>query len=159
MDPNEGSLKDAIKVYCDMETGETCVSANPPSIPRKSWWSSHSSSPKPVWFGATMNRGTKVSELRMMANLQSILYIVPTLSTILCNTYFNYCTTVYTATPCCTTSHYTKLLYCTISQLWSENLVKIGELGQIFYPKKVRGWESEALVGFFFFFGKKFSVL
>lgn len=76
VDPNEGSLKDAIKVYCNMETGETCVSANPASIPRKSWWSSRSSTPKPVWFGATMNRGMKVSEPGMIANLsQCALYM------------------------------------------------------------------------------------
>lgn len=56
VDPNQGSVEDAIKVHCNMDTGETCISANPPSIPRKVWWSS--SRNKPVWFGADINRGT-----------------------------------------------------------------------------------------------------
>lgn len=59
MDPNQGSVEDAIKVYCNMDTGETCISANPPSIPKKVWW--NSSKNKPVWFGADINRGTQVS--------------------------------------------------------------------------------------------------
>lgn len=59
MDPNQGSVEDAIKVHCNMDTGETCISANPPSIPRKVWW--NSSRNKPVWFGADINRGTQVS--------------------------------------------------------------------------------------------------
>lgn len=59
IDPNEGSIRDAIQVYCNMEMGETCIHANPASIPRKNWWSSRSSMPKPVWFGTTINRGSK----------------------------------------------------------------------------------------------------
>lgn len=59
MDPNQGSVEDAIQVYCNMDTGETCISANPPSIPRKVWW--NASKNKPVWFGADINRGTHVS--------------------------------------------------------------------------------------------------
>lgn len=59
MDPNQGSVEDAIQVYCNMDTGETCISANPPSIPRKVWWTA--SRNKPVWFGADINRGTHVS--------------------------------------------------------------------------------------------------
>lgn len=55
VDPNQGSSEDAIKVHCNMETGETCISANPASIPRKVWWST--SRNKPVWFGADINRG------------------------------------------------------------------------------------------------------
>lgn len=57
VDPNQGSAEDAIKVHCNMDTGETCIAANPSSIPRKAWWSS--SRNKPVWFGADMNAGTK----------------------------------------------------------------------------------------------------
>lgn len=56
VDPNQGSVEDAIKVNCNMDTGETCISANPTSIPRKVWWTS--SKNKPVWFGADINRGT-----------------------------------------------------------------------------------------------------
>ena len=59
MDPNQGSAEDAIKVLCNMDTGETCISANPSSIPRKVWWSSPRN--KPVWFGADINSGTHVS--------------------------------------------------------------------------------------------------
>lgn len=59
VDPNQGSVEDAIKVHCNMDTGETCISASPSSIPRKVWWSS--SRNKPVWFGADINRGTHVS--------------------------------------------------------------------------------------------------
>lgn len=59
MDPNQGSAEDAIKVHCNMDTGETCIAANPSSIPRKVWWSS--SRNKPVWFGADINSGTHVS--------------------------------------------------------------------------------------------------
>ncbi|CDQ56985.1 unnamed protein product [Oncorhynchus mykiss] len=57
VDPNQGSSEDAIKVHCNMETGETCISANPASIPKKVWWST--SRKKPVWFGADINRGTQ----------------------------------------------------------------------------------------------------
>lgn len=58
MDPNQGSVEDAIKVYCNMDTGETCISAYPSTIPRKAWWSS--SRNKPVWFAADINRGSYV---------------------------------------------------------------------------------------------------
>lgn len=58
MDPNQGSSEDAIKVYCNMESGETCITAEPSRIPRKSWWST--SGNKPLWF-ATINGGTYVS--------------------------------------------------------------------------------------------------
>ena len=44
-----------------METGETCISANPANIPRKAWWTKSIPSPnKPIWFAADMNGGTKV---------------------------------------------------------------------------------------------------
>lgn len=64
VDPNQGSAEDAIRVHCNMDTGETCISANPSSIPRKVWWSS--SRNKPVWFGADINRGTHVSGYILM---------------------------------------------------------------------------------------------
>lgn len=58
IDPNQGSTKDAIKVFCNMESGETCVSGNPANIPGKVWWTKSSpSANKPVWFGADMNNG------------------------------------------------------------------------------------------------------
>lgn len=59
IDPNQGSVEDAIKVYCNMDTGETCISANPSSIPRKTWWASKSSDHKPIWYGLDMNRGSQ----------------------------------------------------------------------------------------------------
>ena len=58
VDPNQGSAEDAILVHCNLDTGETCISANPPSVPRKVWWTS--SRNKPVWFGADINGGTHV---------------------------------------------------------------------------------------------------
>ncbi|CAM9299086.1 unnamed protein product [Lampetra planeri] len=58
--PNQGSTKDAIKVFCNMESGETCVAANPASVSRKTWWTkSVPTANKPVWFGADINGGTK----------------------------------------------------------------------------------------------------
>ena len=68
IDPNEGSLNDAIKVNCNMDTGETCIPASPASIPRKSWWSSNSNNSKPIWFGANMNGGSRVSANNGLSN-------------------------------------------------------------------------------------------
>lgn len=60
IDPNQGSTKDAIKVFCNMESGETCVAANPANIPRKAWWTKSTPTVnKPVWFG-DMNSGTRL---------------------------------------------------------------------------------------------------
>ncbi|CAB1445080.1 unnamed protein product [Pleuronectes platessa] len=57
IDPNQGCTIDAIKVFCNMETGESCVQPKPSGIPRKNWWSSKSKDRKHVWFGETMNGG------------------------------------------------------------------------------------------------------
>ncbi len=61
VDPNVGSAADSIKVFCNMETGETCVKPSTPKIPRKNWWSSKSKAQKHVWFGESMNGGFHVS--------------------------------------------------------------------------------------------------
>lgn len=61
IDPNQGCTVDAIKVFCNMETGESCVLPKPSTIPRKNWWSSKSKERKHIWFGETMNGGFHVS--------------------------------------------------------------------------------------------------
>lgn len=61
IDPNQGCTLDAMKVFCNMETGETCVYPNPATVPRKNWWSSKSKEKKHIWFGETMNGGFHVS--------------------------------------------------------------------------------------------------
>lgn len=43
-----------------METGETCLNANPSTVPRKRWWTSESSGNKHIWFGESMNGGFQV---------------------------------------------------------------------------------------------------
>ncbi|KAI1899985.1 hypothetical protein AGOR_G00067560 [Albula goreensis] len=74
IDPNQGCTVDAIKVFCNMETGETCVYPSPSSIPRKNWWSSKSKDRKHIWFGETMNGGFHFSygEDSLTANTASI---------------------------------------------------------------------------------------
>lgn len=74
VDPNQGSSEDAIKVHCNMETGETCISANPASIPRKVWWST--SRNKPVWFGADINRGQQVRTMFLPCNTHIFRWFV-----------------------------------------------------------------------------------
>ncbi|KAK9410803.1 collagen alpha-2V chain [Crotalus adamanteus] len=59
IDPNQGCVEDAIKAFCNMETGESCIAANPAIIPRKTWWTSRSSDLKPIWYGLDMNRGSQ----------------------------------------------------------------------------------------------------
>ncbi|XP_062382403.1 collagen alpha-1(II) chain-like [Sardina pilchardus] len=57
VDPNQGSPLDAIKVFCNMETGETCVSPSQASVPQKNWYSSKNKDKKHVWFSESMSGG------------------------------------------------------------------------------------------------------
>jgi len=57
VDPNIGSTADAIKAFCNMETGETCVYPSIAKVPKKNWWTSKSKERKHIWFGETMNGG------------------------------------------------------------------------------------------------------
>lgn len=59
IDPNQGCTMDAIKVYCDFSTGETCIQAQPENIPAKNWYRS-SKAKKHIWLGETINGGTQV---------------------------------------------------------------------------------------------------
>lgn len=84
VDPNQGSAEDAIQVHCNMDTGETCISANPSSIPRKVWWTS--SRNKPVWFGADMNSGTHVSSYTLVVCVCVCESIFKSIQTLTCCT-------------------------------------------------------------------------
>ncbi|XP_010125934.1 PREDICTED: LOW QUALITY PROTEIN: collagen alpha-1(I) chain-like, partial [Chlamydotis macqueenii] len=58
IDPNQGCNLDAIKVYCNMETGETCVYPTQATIAQKNWYlSKNPKEKKHVWFGETMSDG------------------------------------------------------------------------------------------------------
>lgn len=61
VDPNQGCKMDAIKVFCNMETGETCINASPMTVPRKHWWTDSGAEKKHVWFGESMNGGFQFS--------------------------------------------------------------------------------------------------
>lgn len=50
---------DAIKVYCDFSTGETCIKAQPVNIPGKISYSSAQGN-KHIWLGETINGGSQV---------------------------------------------------------------------------------------------------
>lgn len=54
---------DAIKVFCNMETGETCINASPLNVPRKNWWTDSGTEKKHVWFGETMDGGFQVRKI------------------------------------------------------------------------------------------------
>jgi syndecan 1 len=52
---------DAIKVYCDFSTGETCIQAQPENIQAKTLYRS-SKAKKHVWLGETINGGSQVRD-------------------------------------------------------------------------------------------------
>lgn len=58
VDPNQGSPLDAIKVHCNMETGETCIYPSESTIPMKNWYLSKEK--KHVWFSESMTGGFQV---------------------------------------------------------------------------------------------------
>lgn len=66
IDPNQGCTVDAIKVFCNMETGETCVYPNPSDVPRKNWWTTKGTEHKHVWFGESMKGGFRVSPFSVL---------------------------------------------------------------------------------------------
>lgn len=63
IDPNQGCNLDAIKVFCNMETGQTCVFPTQPTVPQKNWYISPNPKEKEhVWFGESMTDGFQVRE-------------------------------------------------------------------------------------------------
>ena len=62
VDPNQGSSLDAIKVHCNMETGETCIAPAKSIVPMKNWYlSKNIKEKKPVWFSESMTGGFQVN--------------------------------------------------------------------------------------------------
>lgn len=57
IDPNQGTPDDAIKVFCNMETGETCVNPSVATVPQKNWYTTKNPRKKHVWFSQSMSGG------------------------------------------------------------------------------------------------------
>lgn len=74
IDPNQGCTMDAIKVYCDFSTGETCIRAQPENIPVKNLYRS-SKAKKHVWLGETINGGTQVRNPTNIAPLNRQYFV------------------------------------------------------------------------------------
>lgn len=64
IDPDQGCTQDAIKVYCNMDTGETCVSPVQSEVAKKNWYvSKNIKEKKHIWFGEAMTDGFQVNTL------------------------------------------------------------------------------------------------
>lgn len=64
IDPDQGCTQDAIKVYCNMDTGETCVSPAQSEVAKKNWYvSKNIKEKKHIWFGEAMTDGFQVKTL------------------------------------------------------------------------------------------------
>lgn len=66
---------DAIKVYCDFSTGETCIRAQPENIPVKNGYRSPKAK-KHVWLGETINGGTQVRNPTNIAFLAKQYFVM-----------------------------------------------------------------------------------
>jgi len=75
VDPNQGSALDAVKVHCNMETGETCVHPTESIVPMKNWYRSKNAK-KPVWFSESMTGGFQVTNDTRVATHTGITLIV-----------------------------------------------------------------------------------
>lgn len=63
IDPNQGCTLDAIQVYCNMETGESCIYPTQATVAQKNWYiSNNHKEKKHVWFGETMTDGFQVRQ-------------------------------------------------------------------------------------------------
>ena len=66
VDPNQGSPLDAVKVFCNMESGQTCIYPSQASIPQKNWYTSKNKDKKHVWFSESMPEGFQVKNRRLL---------------------------------------------------------------------------------------------
>lgn len=69
IDPDQGCTQDAIKVYCNMDTGETCVTPTQREVAKKNWYvSKNIKEKKHVWFGEAMTDGFQVNALNLSSS-------------------------------------------------------------------------------------------